>query len=88
MAGFYGMDVEQVRELARQLFDKASQIDDLAQQLTSKLTATDWKGPDSDRFRDEWMTNHQPALQRVAEALRDASQKANNNAQEQENISI
>lgn len=87
MAGFVGMDVEQVRDLARQLNDKATQIDDLTSQLTSKLSGTEWKGADADRFRDEWTSNHQPALMRVAEALRDAGQKANSNADAQDQVS-
>lgn len=84
MAGFVGMNIEEVRTLARQLQDRAGQIDQIMTQLTGQLGSTEWRGPDADRFRSEWDSHHRQALHRVSEALRSASQAANTNAAQQE----
>lgn len=87
MAGFYGMDVEAVQGLARQLDAKSQEITNLANQLTTQLSSTDWKGPDADRFRTDWDSIHRPALNNVAQALDTAGTTANQNATEQLNTS-
>lgn len=87
MAGFLGMDVEQVRGLAQNLEQKAQTIDDIITQLTSALHNTDWKGPDAVQFKNDWDNNLVPDLRGVAQALRTASQRAKSNAQAQENTS-
>ncbi|PID97304.1 MAG: hypothetical protein CSA84_00835 [Actinomycetales bacterium] len=87
MAGFFGMNIEEVRSLSRQLQEKSQQINQIAQQLTSQLSGTDWKGPDAERFRSEWDSTHRAALQRVCDALQNASQNASRNADQQEQAS-
>lgn len=87
MAGFIGMDVEQVRNLATQLGQKAQTIDEVIATITSTLASTDWKGQDADQFRADWDGNLTTQLRNVAQSLRDTEQRANNNAAEQEQTS-
>ena len=87
MAQFTGMDVAAVRQLSQQLTAKADEISNIASQLTNSLQGAQWVGPDRERFLSEWQSQHSTALQRVVEGLRQASQTANRNAQEQESAS-
>jgi len=87
MSNFTGMDIQAVRTLATQFQNKAAEIDGLRQQLTAQLDSTSWVGPDRDRFHNDWMGQYSTALNRVAEALREASQRATQNANEQEQAS-
>ncbi|MDO5681787.1 MAG: WXG100 family type VII secretion target [Propionibacteriaceae bacterium] len=86
-AAFSGMDIGQVRQFATQLGQRASEIDTLLQQLTNQLSSTTWQGPDATQFRNDWQSTHATALRNVANALRDAQNKASTNATEQENTS-
>jgi WXG100 family type VII secretion target len=83
----WGLDVQQVRTLSSQLTQKAEEIESILSTLTSTLGATQWEGPDATSFRNEWSGTHTAALRQVINALRDASQKASQNAAAQENIS-
>lgn len=84
---FFGMDIQQVRNLANQLEQKAQTIDDLIRAITSQLSSTDWKGPDADKFRNDWNGTLTSQLRNVARQLRATKDRANRNAQEQENAS-
>ncbi|TFD46348.1 hypothetical protein E3T55_17195 [Cryobacterium frigoriphilum] len=83
----WGLDVEQVRQLSSQLSQKAGDIEGVLSTLSSTLNSTDWTGPDATGFRSDWSGQHTTALKQVIAALRDASQKANQNAQAQESAS-
>ncbi|MDR2380521.1 MAG: hypothetical protein LBE08_05000 [Bifidobacteriaceae bacterium] len=83
----WGLDVQQVRELATLLGQKADEIDQIRAVLTTKLNATQWTGPDSEKFRADWSGQHTSSLNQVAQALRDTQQRANQNAQDQETAS-
>lgn len=83
----WGLDVEQVRQLSSQLSQKASDIEGVLSTLTTTLNGTDWTGPDATGFRSDWSGQHSTALKQVISALREASQKANQNAQAQEQTS-
>lgn len=87
MAGFTGMDIEQVRQLSRQMQQKADEIEQIRQQLTSLLNGTQWVGPDQQRYKGEWDSSCAPALSRVVETLRQAGQAADQNASQQEQAS-
>lgn len=88
MAGqFTGMDIGGVRTLAQQLTTKANEIQQIMQSLTSSLQNTQWVGPDQTRFLGDWQSTHVTALNNVVNGLNDASQKATQNATEQENAS-
>jgi uncharacterized protein YukE len=83
----WGLDVQQVRQLSSQLNQKASDIDSILSTLTSTLSSTQWEGPDATQFRNDWSGQHTSALKQVAQALRDASSKAQQNANQQEQTS-
>lgn len=83
----WGLDVQEVRELGKKLQNEAGDIERTLSTLTSKLNSTTWKGPDAERFRNEWTGEHTASLKKVINALRDAGQKAEKNAAQQENIS-
>lgn len=87
MSQFLGMNPEEVRALASQLNQKAGEIESIKSQLTSKLQGTTWVGQDANQFRSEWDSSHAPAINRVVEALRTASQTATRNASAQDQTS-
>ncbi|MDR1441800.1 MAG: WXG100 family type VII secretion target [Bifidobacteriaceae bacterium] len=83
----WGLDIEQVRQLAKDLDQKASDIDNILSTLTSRLSGTQWTGPDSEKFRSDWSGQYTSALKQVSQGLRDAAQRANQNAADQETVS-
>jgi uncharacterized protein YukE len=87
MSGLTGMDISAVRTLASQLSAKADEIETIASTLTGQLDGTQWMGADADGFRNDWLNTHRVQLQNVAGALRDASTRATNNANQQEQAS-
>ncbi|MHB8246158.1 MAG: WXG100 family type VII secretion target [Acidimicrobiales bacterium] len=80
---FYGMDVSAVQQLAQQMNNAGSEIQQLMTQLTSALENTQWVGPDHDRFLSEWHSQYCAQLNNVVHGLEQASQLANSNAQQQ-----
>lgn len=83
----WGLDVEQVRQLSSQLNQKAADIESILSTLTSALNSTQWEGPDANQFRNDWSGQHTSSLRNVANALRDAGAKAQQNAAAQEQTS-
>lgn len=83
----WGLDVEQVRQLSTQLNQKAGDIDSILSTLTSTLNSTQWEGPDATQFRNDWSGQYTSSLRQVSQALRDAAQKATQNANAQEQTS-
>jgi uncharacterized protein YukE len=83
----WGLDVEQVRQLSSQLNQKAADIESILSTLTSALNSTQWEGPDANQFRNDWSGQHTSSLRNVANALRDAGAKAQQNASAQEQTS-
>ncbi|MFT3833375.1 MAG: WXG100 family type VII secretion target [Micropruina sp.] len=86
-ANMWGLDVQQVRQLSSQLNQKATEIENALSTLTSTLGQTDWNGPDATHFRNDWSGQHTSALRQVIQALRDAANKAQQNAAAQEQVS-
>lgn len=84
---FFGQDIEQVRQLGTQLDSKASDIETAISQLTSAVQSVQWEGPDAKRFKSDWTSTHVPKLRQVIQALRDASQSAKRNADQQQQTS-
>lgn len=82
-----GMDVAQVRALAKQMNSASQEVTQLAQRLTSALQSTTWVGNDKNRFESEWNGQHLKNLTAVSDALKTASQLATQNASEQEQAS-
>lgn len=83
----WGLDVAQVRQLSSQLNTQGDAIQQILTSLTSALNGTQWTGPDSEQFRNEWQSTHTPALRNVISALSDAATKARLNADSQEQTS-
>ena len=83
----WGLDVTQVRQLSSQLNQQSEAIQQVLTTLTGALNGTQWTGPDSEQFRNEWQSTHTPALRNVISALSDASTKARQNADQQETTS-
>jgi uncharacterized protein YukE len=87
MAGMVGMNVEEVRQLSRQMENVAQQIEQAARQITSVMGSTTWKGNDYINFEGNWQSQHMSAINQVVNALRDASKTADRNATDQEQVS-
>ena len=82
-----GMDIEAVRQLAVQMENNASQIEQLIGTLTATLEGTEWIGPDRERFVGDWNNTHKIQLTAVANSLRDAANAARSNADQQDQVS-
>ncbi|PQE00377.1 hypothetical protein CYL16_12205 [Mycobacterium sp. EPG1] len=80
----YGADIAQLRQLSGQLNAKANDIQSIVSQLTSAITSVEWRGPDAERFKSDWQSQHVAQLKQVINALQNASQQASKNAQDQE----
>lgn len=88
MAGtFYGGDVAQLRQLAKDLAGGANRLNALGQQLNSTISSGLWKGHDGDRFRGEWTASHLKLLKSATSGLEAASKALLANADEQEQAS-
>jgi hypothetical protein len=84
----FGMNIEQVRQLAQLLGQKAEMITgDIIPTITSQLSGTEWEGPDAAQFRSDWEGNLSSMLTQVAQQLVDTQTRANRNADEQDSAS-
>jgi len=82
-----GMDVEQVRRLARQLEREANTIEAALSSLTPRVESAPWKGTDRDHFVSEWSGHHHRRLRDVVDGLRSAARHARDHADQQARIS-
>ena len=87
MSGFFGADVEQLRQLGRDLTAQAEQLDATVARLNSKVLSVPWHGPDAAQFRSDWSQRLSVSVKSAAEVLRVASTKALANAVQQEQAS-
>jgi hypothetical protein len=87
LMAIWGADVEQLRTLGNKLDHGATEIESQRNKLSTALDSTDWRGPDADKFKDQWRGEHTSLLNKVADALREAGQKAKRNADEQSTAS-
>ena len=88
MAGnFYGGDVAQLRQLARDLAGGANRLTLLGQQLNGAISSGAWKGHDAERFRSDWTSSHMLLLKSATAGLEAASKAVLANADEQEKAS-
>lgn len=83
----WGQDIGEVRQLANQLTTKAEEIQGIMTQLNTRINQVHWTGPDADKFKSDWNGQHVSQLKTVISALRDAGQRAQRNASEQEQTS-
>ena len=84
MTDLTGMDIWQVRSLARQLGSEANDIRGLIGSLTADVQGAPWRGTDRERFVSTWAEVHARALHRVADGLDDAAREADDYADRQE----
>jgi uncharacterized protein YukE len=83
----HGMDIGAVRQLGQFLQSEAtSQIRDLMGRIDSQLSSAGWQGNDAEQFRSEWQ-NHKNTLNQIINSLEQFGQKAQQNAQAQEQTS-
>ena len=88
MAGnFYGADVAQLRQLAKDLAKGASRLEQLGQQLGVSIASSPWKGNDGDRFRSDWNASHAKTLRAAAAGIHSASKALLKNADQQDRAS-
>jgi uncharacterized protein YukE len=80
---FYGADVAQLRQLAKELAKSASRLDQLGQQLGTSIASSPWKGNDGDRFRSDWKGAHSKVLREAAAGIQSASKALLRNADQQ-----
>ena len=84
---FYGADVAQLRQLAKDLGAGANRLNALGQQLGSSVGSGLWKGRDGDRFRNDWTSSHAKLLKSATAGLEAAAKALIANADEQEKAS-
>lgn len=84
-----GMDVDAVRQVARDLQRHAATLDDICRRVDAPVSQlpNHWAGADATRFVSSWRQEHRPRLQALAKALADLSRSAAANADEQERVS-
>ncbi len=81
-----GMNVEQVRQLARYLEQQAQKLEREIKAITSKVKGVDWQGPDREKFLADW-DQHTTQLANTCNMLRDAARTMRIQADEQEQAS-
>lgn len=84
---FAGMDIAQVRALARQMRTEAADIERQLTVLTAQIEGAPWKGADRDRYCNTWRDQHSVALRNVIDSLRRAATEASVHADQQERVS-
>lgn len=84
---FWGADTDHLKTLSTKLQQGSAEIEKQKSALSSALLSTDWKGPDADRFRSDWESQHAANLAKIAQALDEASRQVSQNAQQQEDAS-
>jgi len=66
-----GAEIEQLVSL-QGVFDRESQtVQQLAGSISNQLGSTWWKGPASDRFRQQWTSEYEPMLRRLQASLQE-----------------
>ncbi len=68
-----GADLPQLDDLKRTLDTNASHTQDILRSIDGKLASTHWEGPAAQRFRDAWNGEFKGALNKLNEALLEAS---------------
>jgi uncharacterized protein YukE len=82
-----GMDIEAGRQSAQTIQQGSQELEQLTNTLTQSLEGFQWIGPDADRTRQTWQSEHRTALTNISQALQEFSTLINNQAQEQEQVS-
>jgi len=83
MAGMLGMDIEQVKNVAKEVEREATELQTKINAIGSKIIGAQWKGPDRERFVGEWNA-HKAQVTKVVDMLKKTAQDMKKNAAEQE----
>lgn len=85
---FKGMVVEDVEQLGNLLIHQvADQINQIVQQVNSKLHSTNWVGDDRMQFENDWQGQYMNQLNHVRDALGTFGQHALSEANQQREAS-
>jgi uncharacterized protein YukE len=89
MTELTGLDPEPVDQFGDQLHAASQTLEGINKAVSALVShaSTIWHGPDLAAFSGNWFHQHQPATQRVVDALSGLGQSAKNNATEQRNAS-
>lgn len=87
VGNFYGADVAQLRQLAKDMANGANRLNQLGQQLGGSIASSPWKGDDAERFRSDWNSSHSMVLRAAADGIQTASKALLRNADEQDKAS-
>lgn len=68
-----GADMGQLQSLKSTFDQKTQVVGELRATISTQLNGTQWQGPAADRFRNSWSGDFAPSLQRLEEALQEAS---------------
>lgn len=82
-----GGDAPALFAFAAQVRERRANIAKATQKLSSLVSSADWKGPDRDKFIEEWTSQHAPALMDVCTGLDSAADRVVAAAQRQEQAS-
>lgn len=82
MAGFVGMDHEQIKSIAKQVEQEATKIQSDMTAVGSKITAAQWKGPDREKFVADW-GQQKAQVTKVCDMLRATARTMTANADQQ-----
>lgn len=82
----HGMDIEQGRNLAKELARASERFAQLSSQLTPVVHSSLWTGADSQQFKADWK-NHSRTLMSASHALREASKSLQENVRQQQGTS-
>lgn len=82
--GFYGADIAELRELARQAHVAGQKLDGAAAALSETIGSAAWMGPDGSDFLATWKATHAPSLRTAASRLHEMSRVIIGNADAQE----
>ncbi|WP_104042476.1 hypothetical protein [Arthrobacter sp. ZGTC412] len=85
--GFYGADVEQLRQLANTMRTAGRKLDAQRLALNGGVAGTPWPGPDAEVFRQEWKSVHSRSLGAAATLLQQTAQDLLRHADEQQSAS-
>jgi len=80
---FLGQNPDEVEALAAGFEAKATALEQLIASLDGDFDSTTWVGSDRTKFEGSWVGHLTPELKAVASSLKDAAERARDNAREQ-----
>jgi len=84
---FVGANIEQMQQLEQTMRQQAEALQNIMQTIKGRVQATDWKGPDADRFRNEWDSTHTQNMNRVVQELQSVAGTVKSNWIAQQQVS-